>query len=188
MALYGKKRTPQRTRRRGKGTGRPRPPERIMDRVTRTVRGCEEQLEELQDYLGRLADLLDSKSAGEAHEERLALADTPSGETPPLPCPEEGDPRLDALKQRVENLEERLREAGNRHVELSDELREIMDDAQVFLKAAGIALMLVGLGGALALCCASFGKGNDEQEGEGEKTGERTSGETCGQHAENDAH
>ncbi len=158
-----------------------------MDRVTRTVRGCEEQLEELQDYLGRLADLLDSKSAGEAHEERLALADTPSGETPPLPCPEEGDPRLDALKQRVENLEERLREAGNRHVELSDELREIMDDAQVFLKAAGIALMLVGMGGALALCCASFGKENDEQEGEGGKTGERTSGETRGQHAENDA-
>jgi hypothetical protein len=158
-----------------------------MDRVTRTVRGCEEQLEELQDYLGRLADLLDSKNAGGAHGERLALAATPSGETH-SPCSEEGDPRLDALKQRVEHLEERLRNAGNRHVDLSDELREIMDDAQVFLKAAGIALMLVGLGGALALCCASFGKGDDEQEAEEEKIGERTSGETRGQRYENDAH
>ncbi len=127
-----------------------------MERTTRTVRECEERLEEIQEYLGRLATMLESGEKAKDREESASHPEAPTRKPDPLPAPEETDARLDALKARVERFEERLRESGRKHRETSVELHGIMNDAQTLLKSAGVALMLVGLGGALALCCSAL--------------------------------
>ncbi|SMG16026.1 hypothetical protein [Dethiosulfovibrio salsuginis] len=128
-----------------------------MNKGQRTVKECEERLEEIQDHLARLADILENKKA-EKKNNSIALLEKPDEEPIPTAKIEEADAKMNRLKQKIKNLEVKLKNTGLQEEDVYEELGFILDETQNLIKTAGATLMLLGLGGAITLCSSLLGE------------------------------